>query len=366
MQIPYVDIARKHAALKEDLLAAAGRVLAHAQFVLGPEVDEFEKRFAELCGTKNAVGVASGTDALLLALRALGVGPGDEVITVPNTFVATVAAISLAGATPVFVDVGDDYNMDPSLLERAVTGRTRVILPVHLTGRPAKMDGIREIAAKHGLRVVEDAAQAVCARYRGVCAGALGDIGCFSVHPLKTLNACGDGGVMTTDDDEVCEKLRRLRNLGLESRENAVCWSDNSRLDTMQAAFLLVQLPYLEGWTAARRAHAARYRERLAELVQVRLPAEDEHEFCVYHTFVVLAERRNELKRFLATRGIGTAVHYSRPIHLQTVGETLGYERGAFPVAERQAEQILSLPVYPELEDEDIDRVADAIVAFYA
>lgn len=366
VRIPYVDLALQHRALRDELIAAAARVLDHGRFILGPEVEEFEQRFAEICGVRHAIGVNSGTDAIMLALRALGVGPGDEVVTAANTFVATVSAIVLVGAQPVLVDVGDDYNLDASLLEAAVTERTRAILPVHLTGQPADMGPIEDVARRHELGVVEDAAQSVLARYRGRPVGALGDIGCFSLHPLKTLNACGDGGVLTTDDDGRAELLRKLRNLGLRSRGVSDVWSGNSRLDTIQAALLLVKLRYVEDWTERRRAHAERYRAGLAGLAEVALPVERPADRAVYHTFVVQAEERDSLRDHLLARGIETAVHYPEPVHLQPAAATLGYSRGDFPRAERQAERIVSLPIYPELTPEQIDDVVDAVRAFYA
>jgi dTDP-4-amino-4,6-dideoxygalactose transaminase len=365
MRVPYVDLAAQHAELKGELLAAVGRVIDSGQFVLGDQVAAFEERFAALTGTSFAVGVNSGTDALILALRALSIGPGDEVITAPNSFVSSASAIAMTGATPVFVDVGDDMNIDPALIEGAVTGATRAIMPVHLTGLPADMGPIMGIAAARGLAVVEDAAQAVTAAYDGRPVGSLGDVGCFSLHPLKTLSACGDGGVLTTDDAQIAERLRSLRNLGLLTRDDAVEWSGNSRLDTMQAAMLSVKLEHLEAWTEKRRANAALYRERLAGIGQVVAPSEGPRARAVYHTFVIQADRRDELQAHLAERGVGTAVHYPRPIHLQTAARGLGYAEGSFPVSERQAGRILSLPVHQGLTEEDLGYVADQIRGFY-
>lgn len=364
--VPYLNLAAQHATLKDELLAAIGRVIDHGKFVLGPEVEEFEHRFAEVCGTRHAVAVASGTDALVLALRALGIGAGDEVITAPNSFVSTASAIVLAGARPVFVDVGDDYNLDPGLIAAAVTSRTRAVLPVHLTGRPADLPRIREVADAHGLAVVEDCAQAVLAARAGRRVGGWGDIGCFSLHPLKTLNAIGDGGVLTTDDDEHARKLRLLRNIGLATRDDAVLWSANSRLDSVQAAVLLVKLRHTERWTEARRANAATYRDALARVPGIVPPTERAGEYAVYHTFVVLAEQRDALREHLAAHGVGSAVHYPVPIHLQTAARELGHREGDFPVAERQARQVLSLPVYPELSREQLDHVAATIAEFAA
>lgn len=365
MKVPYVNLAAQHAPIKEELLDSVGRVLEHGRFILGREVAEFERRFAQLCGVGYAVGVNSGTDALVLALKALGVGPGDEVITVPNSFVASAGCIALLGARPVFVDVGDDFNMDSALLESAITPSTRAILPVHLTGRPAEMDPIMEVAREHGLHVVEDCAQAVCAEYKGRRTGSFGVVGCFSLHPLKTLNACGDGGVVVTDDPGLYEELQALRNVGLRQRDECVRWSHNSRLDTLQAAILLVKLRYVEQWTEGRRANARLYQELLADLPQVQVPVDQPHQRAVYHTFVVQADRRDALQAHLAERGVGTAIHYPTPIHLQKAAAGLGHSAGSFPVTERQAGRVLSLPVYPELKDRQLEYVADCVRSFY-
>ena len=266
---------------------------------------------------------------------------------------------------PVFIDVGDDYNMDPSLLEAAITPKTKAILPVHLTGKPADMDRIMAVAQKHHLFVVEDAAQAVCAEHRGKRVGSIGDAGCFSLHPLKTLNACGDGGVVTTNDESLYEQFKLLRNHGLQSRDNGVMWAYNSRLDNMQAAILLTKMDYVEEWTEGRRANANSYRERLSGLEEVRLPTEASHQRSVYHTFVIQAEKREKLRSYLSDHGVGTAIHYPVPIHLQDAASELGYGEGSFPVSEHQAARILSLPVYPELSTSEIDYVADCVRSFY-
>lgn len=364
-RIPYVNLADQHVPIKAELLRAIGGVLDRGQFILGDEVAEFEKRFASLCGVRHAVAVNSGTDALVFALRSLGIGPGDEVITPPNSFVASTSCILIAGARPVFVDVRDDYNLDPEKLEAAITPRTKAILPVHLTGRPADMDPILSIAKARGLAVVEDCAQAVLAEYRGRKVGALGNVGCFSLHPLKTLNACGDGGVLTTNDDAVCEQARLHRNLGLQNRSDCVLWASNSRLDTLQAAVLLVKLNYLANWTDQRRENAHFYQQALGDLAECQLPQERPGEKSVYHTFVIQAQRRDELKQYLSDRGVGTSIHYPVPIHLQTVAAGLGYGRGCFPVTEQQADRILSLPVHHRLSQADLQYVSRAIRNFY-
>ena len=365
MNVPYVNIAKQHEPIKEQLLDAISKVIDRGDFILGKEVLEFEKRFAELCGMRFSLGVNSGTDALVLALRALDIGSGDEVITVPNSFVASTSCIILTGAKPVFVDVRDDYNIDPNLIEQAITSRTRAILPVHLTGRPADMTPITKIAKEYGLHIIEDCAQAICAEYRGQMVGTFGNIGCFSLHPLKTLNACGDGGVMTTNDEALYEKLKILRNLGLRTRDDTIIWSDNSRLDTMQAAILLIKMQYLEEWTNMRRTNAKFYQEKLGHIPEIVMPFENGDSYSVYHTFVIQAEKRDQLQSHLRDCGIETAIHYPVPIHLHTAAKNLGYKKGDFPMTERQSKRILSLPVFPELEVKDLKNIVDSITGFY-
>lgn len=363
--VPYVDLAAQHAPLKAELLAAVSAVIDRGEFVLGPEVERFERAFAELCGVRFAFGVGSGADALVLSLRALGIGPGDEVITAPNSFIASASAIAVVGARPVFVDVADDLNLDPTKIEAALTPRTRAILPVHLTGRAADMEAIMAIARARGLAVVEDAAQAVLAEHRGRRVGSFGTFGCFSLHPLKTLNACGDGGVVTTNDPALAEEIKLLRNNGLRTREDCRLWAVNSRLDTMQAAMLLVKLQHLGRWTEARRANAAYYAEALAGIPGLQLPQDRPHERAVYHTYVVQTDRRDQLKDHLAAHGVATSIHYPTPIHLTHAAEPLGHRAGSFPVCERQAQRILSLPIYPEVRPEQRAHVVRAIRAFY-
>jgi len=362
VRVPFVNLAAQHQPIKAELMEAIGNVIDTGAFVLGDPVGEFEERFAALCGTKHAVAVNSGTDALILALRALNIGPGDEVITSPNSFIATAAAIALTGARPVFVDTAVDFNIDPNQIERAITSRTRAILPVHLTGRPADMDPIRTTAERRGLPIIEDAAQAALASYRGRRAGNLGTIGCFSLHPLKTLNACGDAGILTTNHAALAERLRILRNIGLKTRDECVAWSGNSRLDTMQAAILIVKLRYLQEWTDARRANAAYYRKALVDVPGLTLPMEDrENETSVYHTFMIQTDKRDALKQHLAANGIETAVHYPVPMHLHPAAASLGYQRGAFPTAERQAQRILSLPVWHGLTAQQLTLVVNQV-----
>ena len=365
MKVPYVNIGKQHEPIKAQLLEVISKVVDRGDFILGEEVPEFERRFAALCHVRFAIGLNSGTDSLVLALRALDIGPGDEVITVPNSFVASTSCIILAGAKPVFVDVREDYIMDPNQIEKAITPNTKGILPVHLTGHPADMDPIMQIARKYGLHVIEDCAQAVLAKYRDRLVGSFGIVNCFSLHPLKTLNACGDGGVLVTNDEEIFERIKVLRNLGIKARDKCVEWSDNSRLDTIQAAILLIKLNHLEEWTLKRCKNARYYKEHLKSVPQVKCPQEREGEHAVYHTFVIQAERRDELKRFLSEQGIGTAIHYPTPIHLHPAAAGLGYRNGDFPESERQAKGILSLPVRQDLQECDLKHVVDAIKAFY-
>ncbi|MFE1745033.1 DegT/DnrJ/EryC1/StrS family aminotransferase [Coleofasciculus sp. H7-2] len=364
-QIPYIDLKSQHASLKSELLTAIGEVIDDGNFILGEQVAEFERQFAQLCGVRYAVGVNSGTDALIFALKAIAIRSGDEVITVPNSFVASASCIRVLGAKPVFVDVGDDYNIDPSQIASAITPKTKAIIPVHLTGRPCNMEPILAIAKEKGIAVVEDAAQAILAEYQGQRVGSFGIVGCFSLHPLKNLNACGDGGVLVTDDPELYEQFKIMRNIGLRTRDDCVLWSHNSRLDTLQAAILLVKLRYIQEWTQQRRQNARYYQTQLADIPEIKMPLEREWEKCVYHTFVIQAERRDELRQFLSDRAIGTAIHYPVPIHLSTAGKELGYPEESFPVTEMQARQILSLPIYQGLTVEQLEKVCDNIKLFY-
>ena len=363
--IPYVDLISQHSSIKELILTAVEEVLDHGQFVNGEETTAFEKAFAQLCEVQFAVGVNSGTDGLILALHALGVGFGDEVITSPNSFVASSSCISWVGARPVFVDVKEDYNMDPTQIEDKITPRTKAILPIHLTGRPAEMQMILEIAERHNLYVIEDCSQAVSAEYYSKCVGSFGTIGAFSLHPLKTLNACGDSGIITTDDVDIYEELLLLRNHGLRNRDNCVTWGFNSRLDSVQAAILLIKMDYLDLWTNKRISNAKYYQKELSEVDAIKLPKDKPYEKAVYHTFVIEMDNRDALRSYLLEHGIETSVHYPVPIHLQAAAKDLGYKRGDFPVTEKQSERILSLPVHQNLQDDDLDHVVKTIKAFY-
>lgn len=364
MRIPYVNLAAQFAVERDALMPLVEAVLAGGQWVGGADVETFEARLAAYAGTGHAVAMASGTDALIYGMKALDIGPGDEVITPPNSFVSSTAAIIHTGAVPVFADVLPDQNIDPERVEAAITPRTRAIMAVHLTGRVARMDAITAIARRHGLKVIEDAAQAMGSRYDGRHAGTFGDIGCFSAHPLKNLNAAGDAGFLLTDDAEVAARLRRLRNNGLADRNTVVEWGTVSRLDTLQAAILSLRLERLPAVIEARRCNAVLYR-RLLDPAHVCMPPETEAEFNTYHTFVIQVDRRDALQRALTERGIGTAIHYPIPIHLQPAAASLGWNAGSLPQAERQAERILSLPVNQFLGEAELAEVADTVNKFF-
>lgn len=361
--IPYVNLKRQHAVIKDEILEAVSNVINHANFILGEEVTRFEENIARYCGTKYAVGVNSGTDAMFLSLKAYHIGQGDEVITVPNSFLSTASVVVAAGAKPVFVDVREDMNINPELIEKSITKKTKAIIPVHLTGKPADMEPITEIAETHNLFVIEDAAQAMGAEYKKEKVGALGDAGCFSLHPLKTLNACGDGGIVTTNDERLYKTLIQLRNIGLKNRDESDIWGYNSRLDTVQAAILNVKLKYLDHWTEQRIKNAEYYIKHLQGFVKV--PANSEDGKSVYHTFVIQTEKRNKLQKYLEQHGIGTKIHYTIPIHLQRAAQILGYKKGDFPVCEKLVGMILSLPVYQGLTEDELGYVVDNVQSFF-
>ena len=361
--IPFADLQAQYRSIKPEIDAAIQRVLESAQFALGPAVSRFEGAFAAYCGTSHAVGVNSGTSALHLALIVAGVKPGDEVITVPFTFVATAAAIEYAGARPVFVDVDSEfYTMDPGRLEAAITPRTRAIVPVHLYGQAAEMDPILDIAARRGLTVIEDACQAHGATYRGRRCGSMGTLGCFSFYPGKSLGAYGEGGAVVTHDAALAARLRLLRSWGEETRYIHTLRGFNYRMDGIQGAILDVKLRHLDKWTEARARHAAAYARRLAD-VDAIAPRVREGSTHVYQVYAVRLARRDAVRASLAEAGVQTGVHYPIPLHLQPAYRDLGYVRGDFPVAERLADEVLSLPMFPELTDAQIDTVTDVIRA---
>lgn len=364
MNVPFVDLQTQHRALRGELNQAIQRVMERADFALGEDVASFEEEFAAFCGTRYAVGVDSGLSALELSLRALGVGPGDEVIVPAHTFIATAAAVTFAGAEPVLVDVDmDTCNIDVGRVEAAVTPQTRAIIPVHLYGLPADMDAVLDLAREHDLFVVEDACQAHGARYRGERVGSLGDAGAFSFYPTKNLGGCGDGGIVVTDDEEVAEQVRAMRNCGQREKHHHELAPFNHRLDTLQAAILRVKLGYLHEWIEARRRNAALYAELLAGSGVVT-PVEVSHSQHVYHLYVVRTPERDALREHLWQHGIGTGIHYPIPIHLQPFYSGGGFHRGQFPVAERLCGEILSLPMFPELTSDQVEYVSARVRGF--
>ncbi len=360
--IPFFDLKKQHASIQAELLEAAQRVMASGWFILGPEVEAFEREFAAYLGVAHAVGVGSGTEALHLALRALCVGQGDEVVTVPNTAVATVAAIEMTGARAVLCDVRpDSMTIDVDALAAAITPRTRAIIPVHLFGQSADLEPILKLARAKNIKVLEDCAQAHGATYRGKRVGGWGDIAAFSFYPTKNLGAYGDGGAVVTQDAVLAEQVRLLRAYGWRERYTSSIKGVNSRLDELQAAILRVKLRYLDQWNAARRERAGLYAELLRT---VTAPCEMAYGQAVYHLYVVQSQQRDALADHLKAHGIGTAIHYPVPIHLQPAYTDLGYGSGALPVAERLAREILSLPLYPELSLDEVRAIAAAVNGF--
>ena len=361
IKVPYLDLTAQYRSIKPEIDAAIARVLDSGQFVLGPEVAGFEQDFATYCGTSECIALNSGTSALHLALLAAGVGPGDEVITVPFTFVASVAAVIYAGARPVLVDIDPrTFNMDPAAIEAAITPRTKVILPVHLYGQPADMDPIMEIARRHGLIVIEDAAQAHGAKYKGRPVGSIGDMACFSFYPGKNLGAYGEGGAVTSSNVEYVRTIRMLRDWGQDRKYHHVLRGFNYRMEGFQGAILRVKLRHLERWTEARRAVVSLYNELLADS-GVETPTAMPWAHHVYHVYTLRADDRDGLQAALQAEGIQTGIHYPVPAHLQPAYADLGYGRGAFPRAEAAAEQVLSLPLYPELSSQAVAEVAGAV-----
>jgi dTDP-4-amino-4,6-dideoxygalactose transaminase len=361
MKVPLLDLQAEYAGLRDEVIDAIDRVGRESAFVLGREVEAFEREFAEYCGTKHCVALSTGTAALHLGLLALGVQANDEVITTPNSFLATAEAITYCNATPVFVDIQPSTaNIDPRLIERAITSRTRAILPVHLYGRAADMDAIREIAARHKLRILEDAAQAHGALYRGRRVGSLGHAAAFSFYPTKNLGTYGEGGALTTDDDQIAKYARAARSHGQTARYEHEFVGYNYRMQGFQAAVLRIKLKRLYTWTTRRREIAREYRNLLSG-AQVELPVDDPRDECVYHQFAVYVKNRNGLIQHLASREIETAVHYPRPIHLQPAYSSLGYPQGTFPHAERACERVLSLPVFPAMTSTQATYVANSV-----
>jgi dTDP-4-amino-4,6-dideoxygalactose transaminase len=362
--IPVVDLRKQYESIKGEIDDAIRGVIDSMQFVLGPEVVKFEDQFANYCQTKFAFGVNSGTSALHLAMLAAGIGPGDEVITVSYTFVATAAAVCYAGARPVFVDIDPDTcNIDVSRIEAAITPKTKAIMPVHLYGNCADMDPILEIARKHNLLVIEDAAQAHGAEYKGRRAGSMGEMACFSFYPGKNLGAYGEAGAIVTNNGQYAETIKQLRDQGQSEKYFHTMVGYNYRMEGLQGAVLGVKLRHLEDWNTARRKHAAVYRQELAE-AGVRLLKEDPDYNPVHHIFPLFTSQRDELREHLHANGIGTGLHYPIPVHLQPGYRHLGYHEGDLPETERACKEVLSLPMFPELEDDTVRNIADSVRAF--
>jgi len=361
MLIPLVDLQAQFRIIRPEIMGAIEGVLESMQLFLGPQSQEFEREFSQFCGCSHGVGLSTGTDALALALRACDIGPGDEIITVANTFIATVEAIALVGARPVFVDIDPEtYTMDWRQLDRVLTSRTRAIIPVHLYGHPVDMQPVLDFAQSHGLRVIEDASQAHGATYKGQRVGSMGDIGCFSLYFSKNLGAYGEAGICVTNDAKLAESLRKLRDHGSLIRYQHEVLGVNARMDEIQAAVLRVKLGYLEGWNAARQAHARFYTEQLQGVVEA-VPVVQPWATHVYYMYVVQVRERSYFRNALQQEGIATGIHYPTPIHLQPACASYGYARGLLPVTEDVTERIVSLPLYAELTDEQLQAVVNAV-----
>ncbi|HEU0010026.1 MAG TPA: DegT/DnrJ/EryC1/StrS family aminotransferase [Verrucomicrobiae bacterium] len=365
MQVPFLNLAAQHAALKAELLPAVEKVLAGAHYILGPNVAALEAEIAAFCGARFGIGVNSGSDALTLALRALEIGPGDEVITTPFTYIAPAESVHQMGARIVFADIDPrTFLLDPREVARRLTQRTKAILPVHLFGQAAPMDELRALAESHDIQLVEDCAQAIGAQYQGKHVGSIGRAGCFSFYPTKNLGADGDGGMVVTNDEALARKLRMLRVHGIERRYFHDLHGYNTRLDEIQAAILRVKLPRLNGWNARRADIAANYSMGLAGL-PVELPKIAPGNSHVFHVYALLTDRRDELQQFLADRGVPAIIYYPRPLHLQKVYADSGWREGDFPVAEAVSKRILPLPMYPELTDEQVEYVVGIVKEYF-
>jgi len=364
VNVPFLNLAAQYEGLKTELLPAVEKALAGAHYILGPNVAAFEQEMASYLGAKFGVGVNSGSDALTLALRALGIGPGDEVITTPFTYIAPAEAIHLVGARIVFADIDPDtFQIDPADVARKITARTKAIIPVHLFGQPTPLTELQALARKHHLSIVEDCAQAIGSRHEGKSVGSIGALGCFSFYPTKNLGAAGDGGMVVTSDEALARQLRMLRVHGIERRYYHDLHGYNSRLDDLQAAVLRVKLPHLAAWNKRRAAIAERYTRALHGLpVQPPKSGGGTH---VYHVYAILTDQRDELQKRLANNGIATIIYYPEPLHLQKVYADLGYQPGDFPVAESVSKRILPLPMYPELSEDQVDYVAQKIREFF-
>ncbi len=364
VRIPMVDFKAQYKSIEKEIDAAIKEVLLSGQYILGPAVKEFEEQVAAYCGVKYAIGVASGSDALILSLRALGIGPGDEVITTPFTFVATAHAIVHCGAKPVFVDIEPDtFNINPALIEPAITKNTKAIIPVHLYGHPANMDPIMEIAKTHNLYVVEDAAQAFGARYNGKQVGSIGHVGCFSFFPTKNLGCYGDGGMVVTDNPDIADKVDILRRQGCREKYHAEMIGYNSRLDTIQAAILKVKLRYVDQWNEKRRYIAKKYNELLSD-TNITTPVEAPYAYHVYHQYTIRSSRRDDLKQLLFENDIDTSIYYPKPLHLQDAYKSLENKKGSYPESERAGKEVLSLPISPEISELDQEYIIQGMGTF--
>ena len=360
--IPILDSKRQYAQIGKEIEKEVLEVLASGSYILGKHNKELQTEFANYVGTKYSVGLNSGTDALHLALRALNIGRGDEVITTAFTFVATASAIGLAGATPVFVDINPDtFNIDPDKIEAAITPKTKAIIPVHLYGQPAEMDKIMEIAKRHNLRVIEDCCQAIGAEYKGQKVGSFGDFGCFSFYPTKNLGGMGDGGMLTCNDETLYNRIIALRNHGGAIRYYHDELGVNSRLDEIQAAIIRVKLNYINEWNTKRRKNAYRYNELFAKYPEIETPSEIDNSYCVYHQYTIKIENRDEVHKLLLENGVGAMIYYPVPLHLQKVHEYLGVGKGSLPITEDNTEIVISLPMFPELTDEEQVTVATTL-----
>ena len=365
MQIPILDLKAQYANIKDEIIRAISEVCDSQAFALGPAVAEFEENVAKYCGSKYAIGVSSGTDALLVSLMALDIKPGDEVITTPFTFFATAGSIIRLGAKPVFVDANrDSFNIEPSAIEQKITNKTRAIIPVHLFGQLARMKEITEIAKRNKLLVIEDAAQAIGASQSGIKAGNFGDCGCFSFYPTKNLGGFGDGGLVITNREDLAQKIKALRDHGQSPRYFYKIIGGNFRLDGIQGAVLNVKLKYLEQWNEKRRQNASLY-DSLLKDSPVKIPVISENNISIYHQYTITAPQRDELKQFLADNNVGSAIFYPKPLHLQDCFSKLGYKQGDLPIAEQLCQEVLSLPIYSELEPNQIEYVAKTVLKFY-
>ncbi|MCU4674735.1 DegT/DnrJ/EryC1/StrS family aminotransferase [Catenovulum sp. 2E275] len=360
MNVPFVNLAAQFAELEDQLVDVFKQIGRSGMYVFGQPVEQFEQGLAEICQSKYALSVANGTDAIVLALQAYGIGRGDEVITAPNSFIASAGAINEVGATIRFADVGTDYNLDPAEVEKAITEKTKAIIAVHLTGNPAKMDELNQIAHAHNLILIEDAAQAIGAEYKGRKVGSLGHVACFSLHPLKNFHLMGDAGFVTTQDQVVFEKMKMLRNHGLKNRDEAGFWGQNSRCDALQAAIGNAKLPYFSKWTERFQAIAHRYHEGLKSIVICPEISADSQ--AVFHNFVIQVSHRSAFMQALLERGVESKIHYPIPLHLMQAAQSLGYQKGDFPITENQSERIMSLPIYPELTDEQVKYVIQSVI----